>query len=266
MNISEPNYPNELARLGFRLAGFRDWSLAEALRKIAEIGYKSVELCLEHPELDPGSLTASSISKIKALLGEQNLRVSAVSFHGKRDDLPTAFLKQKLAIELAQEFNTRVLVVGTALAEVDPQGCASLRNLEELVHCAENTGVVIAVEPEPDTALNGMYEFSLLASHLAGSPLGLNLDIGHAALTEGDVCAVIEEWAPFIAHTHFEDIRKPAHVHLLPGDGHLDLVGCVRKLRETGYQGDLTIDLFDIFDAPQDWAQKAMDRCQALLA
>jgi sugar phosphate isomerase/epimerase len=159
-----------------------------------------------------------------------------------------------------------VLVAGSPTTEVDPQGCSTFLALEELIRSAEGTGIVVALEPEPDTVINGIYEFSLIAAHMAGSPLGLNLDLGHAALTEGDPIAVIDEWSSFIMHVHVEDIRRPQHVHLLPGDGHLDLLRMIRKLRESGFAGDLTVDLFDILDAPDVWAQRAMERMRLLLA
>jgi len=260
MNVTEGARASELGKLGFRLSGFKAWPLNKALKALAEIGYKSVELCLEHPDLDPETLTAARIARVKHSLNAHNLRISAVSYHGKKDGVAQALEKQKRGIEITQSFGANTLVVGSALVTTDPQGCSTFQALEDLIKSAEGSNVIVAVEPEPDTVINGMYEFSLLAAHMAGSPLGLNLDIGHAALTEGDPAAVIQEWAPFIVHTHVEDIRRGEHVHLLPGDGHLDLLRLIHKLRDCNYQGDLTIDLFDILDAPQVWAQQAMER------
>ena len=256
---------DNLNKLGFRLEGFRQWPLEKALAKIAQIGYCSVELCLEHPDLNPNSLTGDSIGRVKKGVQDSGLRISAVSYHCKRDGFSKTLQNKKLGIEMAQSIGAGVLVVGAPSTSADPQGCSTFLALEELVRSAEGSGVVIALEPEPDTVIHGIYEFSLLAAHLAGSPLALNLDLGHSALTEGDPLEVIQEWAPFIVHTHVEDIRKPNHTHLLPGDGHLDLLRMIKKLRETGYAGDLTIDLFDILDEPDVWAQKAMDRMRLLL-
>ena len=256
---------DELNKLGFRLEGFRQWPMDKALAKIAQIGYHSVELCLEHPDLNPDSLTDKSIGRVKKGVEDSGLCISSVSYHSRQHDLAKALQNQKLGIAIAQSLGTGVLVVGAPSTDADPQGCATFLALEELVRSAEGTGVVVALEPEPDTVIHGIYEFSLLAAHLAGSPLALNLDLGHSALTEGNPLEVIQEWAPFIVHTHVEDIRKPHHTHLLPGDGHLDLLRMIKRLRETGYGRDLTIDLFDILDEPDVWAQKAMDRMKLLL-
>lgn len=265
MNAPEQARNSEMEKLGFRLSGFRQWPLEKTLAALAQIGYRSVELCLEHPELNPESLDADAIARIKQLLDRLGLRVSAVSYHGRKDSVAAALKKQKLGLKLAREFGTRVLVVGSVDGRHDPQGGSTYRALEELVREADGTEVVVAVEPEPDTVIHGMYEFSMLARDLSGCPLGLNLDLGHAYLTEGNATQVVDEWAPFIVHVHLGDVRKPNHVHLMPGDGHLDLRGSVQRLRECGYEGDLTVDFCDLQEAPEDLAGKAYQRCRELL-
>jgi fructoselysine 3-epimerase len=254
----------ETGKLGFRLSGFRLWSVTHALQVLSEIGYRSVELCLEHPELDPSTLTKAKISEIRQVLRDTGLRVSAVSYHGKRDNFGVTLSKQKAGLELAREFGTSVLVAGTGLKASDPSGNKTYRALEELIWAAEEVGCIVAVEPEPDTVIHGMNEFSELVRRLAGAPIGLNLDVGHAALTEIDVSETINQWGSFLRHVHLEDIRKPHHVHLLPGDGELELSRFVGELRRVGYAGDLTIDLFDLLDKPDAWARRAMTRCREL--
>jgi sugar phosphate isomerase/epimerase len=264
MTKLEPADSDNAGKLGFRLSGFRFWPVIQALQVLSEIGYHSVELCLEHPELDPLTLTKSKIAEIRQSLDYTGLSVSAVSYHGKRDDLNTTLAKQKRGLELTLEFGTHVFVAGTGLKASDPQGKDTNTALEELVRVAEGMGCIVAVEPEPDTVLHSMKEFSLLVDRLAGAPVGLNLDIGHAALTENDVSDSIREWGTFIRHVHLEDIRKPHHIHLLPGEGELALLGISKELRRVGYNGDLTIDLFDILEAPDQWARQALERCRKL--
>jgi sugar phosphate isomerase/epimerase len=265
MNATEQNRVIEVEKLGFGLAGFRQWPLDKSLGTLAEIGYTAVELCLEHPGLDLTTLTPAALSKLKTRLKKLGLRVSSVSCHSKLDGVFKSLKKQKLAIEFAGEFGAHVLVVGTAASTLDPQGSDTTRALEELVRAAEGTGVVVAVEPEPDTVIHGMYEFSMLASHLSGSSLGLNLDLGHAFLTEGSATSVVDEWAPFIVQVHIEDVIKPDHLHLLPGDGHVDLTRALEHLRENGYSGNLIVDHPDGLDDPKEWARLAMERCRDLL-
>ncbi|MFH1863113.1 MAG: sugar phosphate isomerase/epimerase family protein [bacterium] len=254
----------ELNSLGFRLEGFKEKPLQTTLQTLSRIGYRSVEICLEHPELAPDKLTPANVSRLVGQLKEYGLRVSSVSCHGRKHDLITLQKRLKAGMEIVRDLGTRILVVGTVSTAEDCTGRLTFNMLEDLLKAAEDVDVIIAVEPEPETVLDGMYEFSTLACRMIGAPLGLNLDVGHAFLTEGNVVSVIREWAPFIVHTHLEDMCRAQHVHLLPGDGHLDLRQLVSALREHDYCGDLTLDLYDITDDPEKWAEEAMLRCRKI--
>lgn len=257
---------NDLSNLGFRMAGFRDWPLGKSLQCISQAGYQSVELCLEHPEVDPGKLTAQDISRIKSTLEENHLRVGALSHCYQGDDFSEALEKQKGGLRLAQELGCRVLVLGTAASTADPDGHRTEEALAEILQTADGTGITVAVDPEPDTVFHGIFEFSMLASRMAGLPLGLNLNVGHAALTERDVCEVIQEWAPFIVHTHIGDVRRNEHKHLFPGEGHLDLRKLIAALREIGYQGDFTLDVSNCEDPPDKVAKQAIIKFREIIA
>ena len=256
----------EVNKLGFRLALFRTWSLEKSVKTLAEMGYKSLELCMEHPELCLEELSSDEISRIKKTVEDGGLCVSSVSYFSSSDDILAALDKQKNGVELARELGCKILVVGTLPEASDPDGKKTYRAFEELLCLGEEKGVTIAVEPEPEMVLNGLFEFSVLASRMAGSPLGLSLNIGQVALTEGDVAAAIEEWAPFIVNAHISVVRRHEHVHLLPGDGHLDIYKMVMALRENDFIGDLIIDLSETEDSPDHLAQVAIERCREMFS
>jgi len=261
---TEPSRSSELEKLGFRLTGFRDWPVVRALHTLAGLGFRSVELSLDHPELDPETLTGEQITRVQAALADYRLRLSAVAYHPVSDCVDTAFRRQKRALAVAREFGASALVAGGVASARDSQGTAGLKALEDLVLAAEGAGLTVALEPAPDTVLDGMYEFANLARRLAGLPVSLTLNLGHVALTEGESPEVIEEWCSFITQVHVHDVIRPDPTHLLPGDGHLDLLRPIQKLRECGYTGDLTLDLYDIAAAPDEWAARAMERCRGL--
>ena len=68
--------------------------------------------------------------------------------------------------------------------------------------------------------------------------------IGHAHLTEDDGAeATIRAWAEQIVNVHVEGMRKPAHDHLVPWEGDLDVRSALRVLRDVGYAGPATLEL-----------------------
>lgn len=254
----------ELDKLGFRSTLFHDWPLDKCAKTLSKMGYKSLELCLKHPDVGAGNLTPEGVSKIKEALDKNGLRISSVYYCVEDDDFDAVLAEQKKCLETAQQLECKILVLRTAPEQADPDGRETTRNIVDLVRLAEELEMTIALEPEPGTVLNGLYEFSHLVAETAGLPIALNLNFGHAALTEGDVRAVIHEWAAFIVQANIGDVRRPDHVHLLPGDGYLNLHELVLLLRNCRYEGDLILDLSGTDEAPERLAEVAMERCKGI--
>jgi sugar phosphate isomerase/epimerase len=64
-----------------------------------------------------------------------------------------------------------------------------------------------------------------------------------------------------LRNLHLEDIRGRVHAHKLYGDGDIDFEPVFRALREIGYHGDYTPDLYPFKDEPE----KAMAASEAFL-
>ncbi|NLE38515.1 MAG: sugar phosphate isomerase/epimerase, partial [Pirellulaceae bacterium] len=85
-------------------------------------------------------------------------------------------------------------------------------------------------------------------------------DIGHAYCVEEPP----EEWVPRLAahtrHYHVEDIAATReHKHLVPGRGAIDLPAVVRAIRETNYNGFVTVELYPYLDNPDAAGREAKD-------
>ena len=77
--------------------------------------------------------------------------------------------------------------------------------------------------------------------------LGLHLDIGHANLmveknTTGEI---IETYGSRLRHVHLHDNKGgTVDLHLPLGSGNLDLVRHLRTLKQCGYDGTITLEVF----------------------
>ncbi|HZL57727.1 MAG TPA: sugar phosphate isomerase/epimerase family protein [Bryobacteraceae bacterium] len=83
-----------------------------------------------------------------------------------------------------------------------------------------------------------------------GSNCGLLLDTWHwhhAGATVDDILAAGKDG---IVHVHFNDAAKQApedvrdNQRLLPGEGVIDLTGCLRALKKIGYEDALSVEVF----------------------
>ncbi len=256
----------EIQRLGFRLQPFEQWPLKKALEFLSQTGYRSVEISLDHPDLQLSRITPKILSEVRSFLEETDLKVSAVSYLCRDKTLEDLTAHLRVGLNVAYEIGAPVFILCAGPLCDDPGGRNTRAALIEILNQAEERGIAVAVEPEPESVLHGLYEFSDLARRLAGSPLRLNLNLTHTAITEGSLDDVIENWSSYIVHVHVSDVRGREHAHLLPGDGYLDILSIVRKLREHNYNGDWTLDMTGQPDPPEQLAQKAIERCRGIFS
>ena len=108
---------------------------------------------------------------------------------------------------------------------------------------------------------------TLVLAMLAGvgsSALKVNLDLGHAQVTDDDPIMSIRQLGSNIVHLHLEDIKDRVHKHLLFGQGDIDFVGVRQALVDIGYQGPYVVDLFGLSD-PVTTATEALASLRRVL-
>jgi len=248
-------------RFGFRTAGYRDWSLAEAFGSIAGIGYDGVEVCLEHAEARPEETSARRARELRALAWDAGLEVASISYHADGEPEEPRARNQRRAVLLTRDFGTEVLILNARKA-VSGQEAAQWdglrRALDALLALAAAEDVLIALEPEPGHFLHSSADMARLLSEVGHPNLKVNLDVGHAFLTDEDLAASIAALGTEIVHTHIEGMPAGTHRHLVPGEGDLDLMGVRRVLDAAGFGGYYTVDLFDIAEDPAGYARRSL--------
>jgi len=251
-------------RIGFRTAGFSSWPIENALRALRDIGYGSVELCLEHPETQPVDMTAARCRDLAALLRELGLGLSSVSYHGDGRPAEERAENSLLAVEVAERLDCALLVVNTMRREpgrLEMQVQAAL----DLTHRLLGPGrrqVTVAFEPEPGLVISSVDDMVVFMARAGSRRVAVNLDIGHAHITEPSAVDAIERLGAAIVHTHIEDIAGKVHRHLVLGEGDIDFAAVRRALKRAGYGGDYTVDMFDLGDDPVGTAQRCFEQMQ----
>jgi sugar phosphate isomerase/epimerase len=256
-------------RIGFRTIGFRRFSADTAIRRIAEIGYDGVEICLEHPGLDPEEIDVLRGAAIANVAAGESIEVATVSYHGDRDPLRLRWKRALRAIELASAMGTGTLIINSP--RPGPEAPDDLEDqfheqLERQLERAERLGVILAVEPEPGLLIDNVDDMLKLIERMGSEHLRVNLDVGHAFLTEDDVPAAIRRLGDLTVAAHIEDMPRGEHTHLVPGEGEMDLPAVLAALDAVSFDGWLTVDLFDIADAPDEAAERSLARMRELVA
>ncbi len=257
------------ARTGFRTIGYRRFSADTAIRRIAGIGYDGVEVCLEHPGLEPEEIDVLRGAALATVAAGESVEIATVSYHGDRDPLSLRWKRALRAIELTSSMGTGILIINSP--RPGPDAPDSLQEqfheqLEQQLERAERLGVILAIEPEPGLLVDDVDDVLKLIGRMQSEHLRVNLDLGHAFLTEDDVPAAIRRLGDLIVAAHIEDMPSGEHRHLIPGEGDMDLPAIIDALDDVGFDGWLTVDLFDIADAPDEAAEVSLARVRELVS
>ncbi|BCS53872.1 sugar phosphate isomerase/epimerase [Geobacter sp. SVR] len=120
----------------------------------------------------------------------------------------------------------------------------NLKSLAELLQVAEGSGVGIMIENLP----GDFNSADQLGQLLDPQPqLGLHLDIGHTELMV-ERCTlegILARFAERVRHVHLHDNKGgTADLHLPLGAGTIDVASHVRAVKQAGYDGTITLEVF----------------------
>jgi L-ribulose-5-phosphate 3-epimerase len=264
---------------GYNTNGFAHHRLEDALTILAELGYQSVAITLDHSSLNPFVPLKDTIPTFRALLERLHLRSvieTGARFlldprHKHQPALVSPMEKQReereglimRAILICQGLGADVVSFwsGTPL---DQPGEAVLWDrlvdgCRRLCDFAEKRSVRLAFEPEPGMFIDTMARFEELKARVDHPLFGLTIDIGHLHCQgEVPISDHLRRWKDCLWNVHIEDMRRGVHEHLMFGEGEIDFVPVLRTLHEIGYQGGVHVELSRHSHDAVETARKAM--------
>jgi sugar phosphate isomerase/epimerase len=120
----------------------------------------------------------------------------------------------------------------------------NLESLHELQEHADGVGVGLMIENLPGD-FNTAWQLAELLDPMP--KLGLHLDIGHANLMvpHNTTSEILQSYGQRLRHVHLHDNRGGhADLHLPLGAGNLDVHGSIRALKDCGFDGTITLEVF----------------------
>ena len=273
--------------LAFSTNAYTRHSLPEAVERISEHGYAGVEILDDTPHAYFPSFDETDARSLRETLDETGLAVSNVNANtamGYYDDAPpSAFFEPSLinaddelrgwrveytkrAIDLAADVDAPAVCVATGrpLPGNPPETAREYldESLGEVLDYAESKDVDVGIEFEPELLVECTDEVLELIDRLDRNSLGINLDVGHAAVYGEDLEETIHRSAGHITGIHLEDIvggRRGKHYHRIPGEGDLDFGAIFDALDDIGYDGYATLELYTYPDEPDRAARESYE-------
>ena len=230
---------------GFRTGSLRQASTEQAAVELARMGYDCLELCLEAPDVRPDEMTEARARALRQRLDDLGIGLASTSYHADREPLAQRSANQARAIQVTQWMGADILILnGERSTDQERQWNEHVEHLGKLCQVAEKAGVTLAIEPEPLLVIGSSQDGMAMIEAVGSPALKVNLDVGHAQITDDDVAASIRTLGSAIAHLHLEDIAGRVHRHLPFGKGDIDFVAIRQALGEIGYGGPYVVDLF----------------------
>jgi len=274
--------------LGYNTNGFAHHDPFEALELLAEIGYESVALTLDHGLLDPYAQGFEDqlirMSRTLDRLGLRTVVETGARFlldprHKHEPTLMSPgenarrrrieFLEHTIDVAAALESDCVSLWSGILHERIDEQVAFDrlIAGLRETLDYAAEKGVTIGFEPEPGMFIDTMDRYAELLDRLGRDDLRLTLDVGHLHC-QGEVPLAdhIRRWGPRLVNVHLEDMRAGVHEHLMFGEGEIDFRPVLAAFREIGYAGGLHVELSRHSHQAPDAAARAYAFLRPLLA
>ncbi len=275
-------------KLAFSTNAYLKSSFAEAVRRLAKIGYHGVEIMADVPHAWPACLLEEQKQAIRQSLYDNMLQISNVNafmmnaisdarqkyWHPSWIE-PDRHYRQiridhtKRALTLARELGAKCITTEPG-GPVEGSWQAALKLFVEMLkpvaEHAEKERVLLLIEPEPGLLIETADQFLELMQYIDSPAVALNFDIGHAYCVGDEPATTIPRLAKYIRHFHLEDIAATrVHHHLVPGEGAIDFAATFRAIRAMGYQGWVTIELYPYVDDPDAAARTALARVREIL-
>ncbi len=252
-------------RFGYNTNGFAHHRLEDALTVLAELGYRSIALTLDHRALDPYDPdTTRQLPFVRARLRDLGLAVVVETgarflLDPRRKHQPTLLSPDPAERERRFDFLCRAVDIAADLDagavsfwSGSPLESASdailmerlVEGCRRLCDRAERRKVRLAFEPEPGMFVDTLARWEELHRRVGHPLFGLTLDVGHLhCLGETPIAPHLHRWRDWLWNVHIEDMRRGVHDHLMFGEGEMDFAEVLSSLSHISYLGGLHVEL-----------------------
>jgi len=264
--------------LGYSTNAFVKYTLPDSLKRIADLGFKGVEIMCDRPHLYPPDYTHSDLCKIKnaiECLGLKITNLNSFTLFAVGDTYLPSWIepdpKQRniriqhtqACLEIAKDLGCRNISIppGGPLNGMSRAEAIRLfhQGLDHVIPLAESLNIKLLIEPEPDLLMENSAQFKAFIRDIRSKSVGLNFDIGQFFCAGEKPHAAFEALFEWIGHVHIEDIAlSRLHNHLIVGLGAICFSKIFEAMVRLGYTCDISLELYPYVDMPEEAGRKSL--------
>ncbi|MFA0752105.1 MAG: hypothetical protein SLRJCFUN_002508 [Candidatus Fervidibacter sp.] len=260
---------------------FQGWRLEDAFAFIREVGYEGVEIAPFTLAESADQVSPEERRRLRQWANRLGLEIVGlhwllVSPPGLHLTTPDDAVRQRTQdyfrhlLHLCADLGGRIMVVGSpkqrSLVEGDTYEAAwerAKRFFADLLPLAERLGVTLCIEALPnETNFIPTLEEALRFVREVNHPnLQTMVDVKSAVAEGLPLDEAVRKVAPHLRHVHANDANR-----LGPGMGDTDLRPLARALREIGYDGYVSVEVFDFSPGPERIAKESLAYLRKIFA
>jgi sugar phosphate isomerase/epimerase len=230
--------------------------ITSEIGKIYELNFEYAEIGIEGPEGNPDIINKKKDEIVKLLERFKHKPIGHTAYWidlaSDYDYIRHAWINEAIReIRIARELgidliNFHANVNGMFFGEKRQVVLDNLiKSLREIVNQAKRFNVGVMLENTPlSNGIHNVDEFKYIIHNVP--TLFVHLDIPHA-FTSGGMKSVIDYINTFkdkIIHIHWHDNHGQKDEHLPIGEGSIDHEKAIKALKEIGYNGTITLEVF----------------------
>jgi L-ribulose-5-phosphate 3-epimerase len=253
-------------RLGYSTNSIGDSDPLAAVPLLADLGYRSLAITLDHHLLDPyADRLTDEIARWQTALATHGMTcvietgarhlldprlkheptLVSPTYEGRRRRVDFTIRAIDIAAELGATCVSLWSGIGRDAADSESLWTRLVDGFGPILEHAAARGMPLGFEPEPGMVIDTLARYGELVERL-GRPagLGLTIDTGHLeCMGERPAADAIAPWAARIQNVHVDDMLASRHEHLPLGTGDVDFAPLLAALGRAGYRGGLHLEL-----------------------
>lgn len=257
---------------------FRDWDLREVFRTARKMGYDAVEIAPFTLADSVEEISWSERARIRAMAKEEGIALSAIhwvlvkpeSLYINHPDKEIREKTSKYFIELVDfcaDIGAKAIVVGSphqrrVLENVSFEDARAwtLETFRAAVNRALEREVTLCLEPlgaAETNFINTAREAIDFTRELDNPAFKIILDVKAMSAEGRPLPEIIHESKGHFAHFHANDRNLKG-----PGFGDVDFVPILRALKEVGYEGYVSVEVFEFEEGAEVIASRSLETLQ----
>jgi sugar phosphate isomerase/epimerase len=261
---------------------FQGWKLEDAMGCARRLGYDAIEIAPFTLAKYVTDIPPAERARIRDLAGRAGLLVSGIHWvlaqtEGMHVNHPDAAVRARTAgylrelVDFCADVGGRVMVVGSPKQRNVLDGVTfqqawdwATASFREAVQQAENRGVTICFEPlapAETNFINTAVDAIRFTRQLNSEHFKIILDVKAMSSESKPIPQIIQDSWPHFGYVHANDVNFKG-----PGFGDVDFRPIAAALREVGYQGVVSVEVFTFEEGAEVIASKSIEYLQRVFA